>query len=85
MDRLLRRDRDGQAGAGARARELPVNAPAVWVESQSVGVTSFFAFLAIRAAELRDIRDRMEAELEAVWRGDKTALDALNAVSEKQK
>ena len=70
---------------GVAARELPPSGAAVWATRQTVGVTSFFAFLATRAAESRDIRDRMEAELEAVWRGDKTALDALNAVSAKQK
>ena len=43
------------------------------------------AFVATKAAEARRTRDLMEAELEAVWRGDKTALDALNAVSAKQK
>src|SRR3954470_23335990 len=73
------------ADAGARARGLPPAGAAVWVQRQSVGVTSFFAFLATRAAEARHRRDLMEAELEAVWRGDKTALDALNAVSEKPK
>ena len=60
---------------------LPAIAPAVWVERQSVGVTSFFAFLATKAAEARRQRELMEVELEAVWRGNKTALDALNAVS----
>jgi ABC-type glycerol-3-phosphate transport system substrate-binding protein len=70
---------------GVRARELPPRGAAVWAKRQSVGVTSFFAFVATRAAEARRTRDLMEAELEAVWRGDKTALDALNAVSAKQK
>ena len=69
---------------GVAARDLPPSGAAVWAKRQSVGVTSFFAFLATRAAEARQTRDRMEAELEAVWRGDKTALDALNAVSAKQ-
>jgi ABC-type glycerol-3-phosphate transport system substrate-binding protein len=66
---------------GVVARGLPPVGPAVWAQRQSVGVTNFFAFLATRAAEARRVRDAMEAELEAVWRGDKTALDALNAVS----
>jgi maltose-binding protein MalE len=70
---------------GIAAREVPPSGAAVWATRQTVGVTSFFAFLATRAAEARRTRDLMEAELEAVWRGDKTALDALNAVSEKQK
>ncbi len=70
---------------GVAARDLPPSGAAVWVQRQSVGVTNFFAFLATRAAEARRTRDLMEEELEAVWRGDKTALDALNAVSDKQK
>jgi sn-glycerol 3-phosphate transport system substrate-binding protein len=70
---------------GVRARSLPPAGAAVWAERQSVGVTNFFAFLAARAAEARRTRDLMEEELEAVWRGDKTALDALNAVSARQK
>ena len=76
---------DAYSDAGVRARELPVNAPAVWVESQSVGVTSFFAFLATHAAEERKRRDAMEVELEAVWRGGKTAPDALQALTPKPK
>jgi sn-glycerol 3-phosphate transport system substrate-binding protein len=71
--------------AGVAARGLPPAGAAVFARRQSVGVTHFFAFLATRAAEARRTRDLMEAELEAVWRGDKTALDALNAVSAKQK
>ena len=67
------------------ARGLPPSGAAVWAKRQSVGVTSFFAFLATRAAEARRTRELMEEELEAVWRGDKTALDALDAVSAKQK
>lgn len=67
--------------SGAVSPTLPAIAPAVWVERQSVGVTSFFAFLAGKAAEARRQREVMEVELEAVWRGKKTALDALNAVS----
>lgn len=66
-------------------RGLPPAGAAIWARRQSVGVTNFFAFLATRAAEARRVRDAMEAELEAVWRGDKTALDALNAVSAQQK
>ena len=69
---------------GIMARGLPPTGAAVWARRQSVGVTSFFAFVATRGAEARRTRDLMEAELEAVWRGDKTALDALNAVSVKQ-
>ena len=67
--------------SGAVSPTLPAIAPAVWVARQSVGVTSFFAFLAARAAEARRQREVMEVELEEVWRGKKTALDALNAVS----
>jgi ABC-type glycerol-3-phosphate transport system substrate-binding protein len=70
---------------GVRARDLPPAGAAVWAERQSVGVTNFFAFLATRAAEARRMRDAMESELEAVWRGDKTALDALSAVPATQK
>lgn len=65
---------------GVVARGLPPAGAAVWAQRQSVGVTNFFAYLATRAAEARRVRDAMEAELEAVWRGEKTALDALNAV-----
>lgn len=71
--------------SGVVARGLPPAGAAVWAQRQSVGVTSFFAFLATRAAEARRTRDLMEEELEAVWKGDKTALDALNAVAAKQK
>ena len=67
------------------SRALPAGGPAVWVERQSVGVTSFFAFLATRAAQARREREIMEEELEAVWRGDKTALDALDAYSGRMK
>lgn len=70
---------------GVQARELPPIGAAVWAKRQSVGVTSFFAFVATKAAEARRVRDLMEAELEAIWRGDKTALDALNAVSGQPK
>jgi len=70
---------------GIVARGLPPAGAAVWAQRQSVGVTNFFAFLAARAAETRRVRDAMEAELEAVWRGDKTALDALNAVPAQRK
>ena len=71
--------------AGVVARTVPPSGAAVWAKRQTVGVTNFFAFLAARAADGRRTRDAMEEELEAVWRGDKTALDALNAVSAKQK
>lgn len=76
---------DAYTDTARLARTLPPSGAAVWAERRSVGVTSFFAFLAARAAAARRTRDLMEAELEAVWRGDKTALDALNAVSAKQK
>jgi len=71
--------------AGVVSRALPAGGPSVWVERQSVGVTNFFAFLATRAAQARRARELMESELEAVWRGDKTALDALEAYSWKLK
>jgi len=65
--------------AGVVSRALPASGPAVWVERQSVGVTNFFAFLATRAAQARRERDILEEELEAVWRGGKTAPDALDS------
>jgi ABC-type glycerol-3-phosphate transport system substrate-binding protein len=61
------------------SRALPASAPAVWVERQSVGVTNFFAFLAAHAAQAYRERERLEEELEAVWRGDKSAPDALKS------
>lgn len=61
------------------SRALPASAPAVWVERQSVGVTNFFAFLATRAAQAYREREILEEELEAVWRGAKSAPDALEA------
>ena len=69
--------------ASAVSRTLPASAPAVWVERQSVGVTHFFAFLAARAAEARQRREIMESELEAVWRGEKSAPDALEAYARR--
>lgn len=66
--------------SGVASRSLPDGAPVVWAERQSVGVTNFFAFLATRAAQARREREALEVQLEAVWRGDKTALDALNAL-----
>jgi hypothetical protein len=69
--------------AGVRSHSLPASVPAVWVERPSVGVANFFAFLAARAAESRRRREIMEGELEAVWRGDKTALDALEAYARR--
>jgi len=66
--------------SGVASRALPGGAPVVWAERQSVGVTSFFAFLATRAAQARRQREALELQLEAVWRGDKTAPDALNAL-----
>lgn len=71
--------------AGISSRAMPASAPSVWVERQTVGVASFFAFIAGRAAQGRREREAMEEELEAVWRGDKTAPDALNAYSRKLK
>ena len=61
------------------SRTLPASSPAVWVQSQSVGVTNFFAFLATRAAHARRERDILEEELEAVWRAGKSAPDALKS------
>ena len=61
------------------SRALPASAPAVWVQRQSVGVTSFFAFVATRAAEARRRREILEEELEAVWRDGKSAPEALDA------
>ena len=61
------------------SRALPASAPAVWAERQSVGVTSFFAFLAAHAAQAYREREILEEELEAVWRGGKSAPDALEA------
>src|SRR5690242_6066377 len=51
------------------SRTLPSSVPAVWVDSQSVGVTNFFAFLATRSAQAYRERELLEEELEAVWRG----------------
>src|SRR4051812_30715310 len=65
--------------SGVVSRALPASAPAVWVERQSVGVTSFFAFVATRAAQAARERELLEEELEAVWRGDKSAPDALQS------
>ena len=56
---------------------------AIWVERQSVGVTNFFAFLAARAAQARRERELLESELEAVWRGEKTAPQALQSYSRR--
>ena len=67
------------ADSAVVSRALPSSAPAVWVRSQSVGVTSFFAFLATRAAQAYHEREILEEELEAVWRGGKTAPDALKS------
>ena len=65
--------------SGVVSRALPANAPAVWAQRQSVGVTNFFAFLATRAAQARREREILEEELEAVWRGGKSAPDALDS------
>jgi extracellular solute-binding protein len=69
--------------ASASAPALPASAPAVWTERQSVGVTNFFAFLATRAAEARRVRAILEKELEAVWRGEKSAPDALGSFARR--
>ncbi len=61
------------------SRALPASSPAVWVKSQSVGVTNFFAFLATRASQAYRERELLEEELEAVWRGGKSAPDALKS------
>jgi sn-glycerol 3-phosphate transport system substrate-binding protein len=61
------------------SRALPASSPAVWVKSQSVGVTNFFAFLATHAAHAYRERELLEEELEAVWRGRKSAPDALKS------
>ena len=65
------------------ARALPESAPSLWVERQSVGVTNFLAFLAARAAEAQRERELIESELEAVWRGEKTAPQALESYSRR--
>jgi len=44
-----------------------------------MAVTSFFAFVATRAAQAARERELLEEELEAVWRGDKSAPDALQS------
>ena len=69
--------------AGVASHALPASTPAVWVERSSVGAASFFAFLATRAAEARRAREIMETELEAVWRGDKSAPQALEAFARR--
>lgn len=61
------------------SRALPASVPAVWADRQSVGVTNFFAFLATRAAQAYREREVLEEELEAVWRGGKSAPDALKS------
>jgi len=61
------------------SRTLPASVPAVWVDRQSVGVTNFFAFLATRSAQAYRERELLEEELEAVWRGGKSAPDALKS------
>jgi ABC-type glycerol-3-phosphate transport system substrate-binding protein len=71
--------------AEGAAHSLPAAGPAVWAQRQSVGVTSFLAFVAGRAARARRDRDIIEEQLEAVWRGEKTAPDALDAYSSKLK
>lgn len=65
---------------GSGAPSLPAGAPAVWAASRSVGVTTFFAFLATHAAEARRQREAIDYALEAVWSGERTPLDALRLV-----
>ena len=67
------------------SRALPDSSPTVWVKSQSVGVTSFFAFLATRAAKAYREREILEEELEAVWHGGKTAPDALKSFETRER
>jgi hypothetical protein len=69
--------------ANAAARTLPAAAPAVWVERQSVGVANFLSFLAARAARARRERELIESELEAVWRGEKSAPQALESFARR--
>ena len=59
----------------------PAGEPARRSGSQrpSVGVASFFAYLARVPPKDARVPRAPEKELEAVWRGDKTALDALEA------
>lgn len=71
--------------SGVLSRALPASAPAVWVRSQSVGVTSFFAFLAQRAAHAYRERELLEEELEAIWRGGKSAPDALESYERRSR
>src|SRR3954469_4788923 len=70
---------------GVVSRALPASAPAVWVKRQSVGVTNFFAFVATRAAQARREREILEEELEAVWRGGKSAPDALDSYISRER
>ena len=65
--------------SGVVSHALPASAAAVWVERQSVGVTNFLAFLATHAAQAYREREILEEELAAVWRGGKSAPDALEA------
>jgi ABC-type glycerol-3-phosphate transport system substrate-binding protein len=53
----------------------------LWAEPRSVGVASFFAFLAQRSAALRRQREAIDGALEAVWTGRRTPVDALSLVS----
>ena len=71
--------------SGVISRTLPASAPVVWAQSQSVGVTSFFAFLATRAAHASRERDILEEELEAVWRRGKSAPDALKSFETRER
>ena len=59
---------------------LPSGSPAVWAKSRSVGVASFFAYLAAHAAEARERRETIDQALEAVWTGARTPVDALSLV-----
>ena len=67
------------------SRALPASSPAVWVKSQSVGVTNFFAFLATRTAHAYRERELLEEELEAVWRSGKSAPDALKSFQVRER
>ena len=71
--------------SGVVARALPASAPTVWVQSQSVGVTNFFAFLAQRSAQAYRERQLLEEELEAIWREGKSAPDALKSFQRRER
>jgi sn-glycerol 3-phosphate transport system substrate-binding protein len=66
---------------GGGAARVPSGREAVWAERGSVGVAKFFAFLATRAATLRQQREAIDRALEAVWTGARTPVEALSLVS----